>query len=160
MKTLIVIMGISGSGKSTLGKAIAERLGFPFIDADDFHPRENVTKMSRGIPLNDDDRWPWLAAIGNYVIESHRDEYVLACSALKETYRDYLDQRTNNTYLYLEIDEATAIKRMNKREGHFMQAEMVTSQLATLEPPKNALTISCNDSIDQQTTLALKHLGN
>ncbi len=153
-------MGISGSGKSTFGKALSQQLGIPFLDADDFHPRENVTKMSRGLPLEDDDRWPWLAAIGNYVIDSHRDRYVLACSALKQSYRDYLNQRTSNTYVFLDIDDATAIQRMNSREGHFMQAEMVKSQLDALEPPQSALSVSCQLSLSDQLSLALKHLGH
>ena len=152
-------MGISGSGKSTLGKALSERLSIPFLDADGFHPRENVMKMSRGIPLDDDDRWPWLAAIGNYVIDSHRNEYVLACSALKEAYRGFLDQRTDNTYIYLKISKEEAIKRLNQREGHFMKAEMVKSQLETLEEPENALFLTNGLSIDKQVELILNHLG-
>jgi len=160
LKQLIIVMGISGSGKSTFGKALAEKLGIPFLDADGFHPRENVMKMSRGIPLEDDDRWPWLASIGNYVIDSHRKKYVLACSALKQSYRDYLDQRTDNTYVYLKIDREEAINRMNKREGHFMKSDMVESQLATLEEPTQAIHLSASIELEEQLQEALKHLGD
>ena len=152
-------MGISGSGKSTLGKHLAEILGIPFLDADDFHPRKNVMKMSRGTPLKDDDRCPWLAAIGNFVIASHRNEYVLSCSALKQSYRDYLDQRTDNTYVYLSISEGAAIERMNQREGHFMKARMVKSQLATLEPPSNAIELIHTLDMKEQVAEILKHLA-
>ena len=160
VKKLIIVMGISGSGKSTLGKQLAEKLGIPFLDADGFHPRENVMKMSRGTPLEDDDRWPWLAAIGNYVIDSHRDIFVLACSALKQSYRDYLDQRTNNTYVYLSITKEAAIERMNNREAHFMKSQMVKSQLETLEEPLDAIKVSHTLSVKGQITTVIKHLGD
>lgn len=139
-------MGISGSGKSTIGKALADELSIPFLDADDFHPTANVKKMSRGIPLNDDDRWPWLGAIIEYVLNTHRSEFVLACSALKQSYRDYLDQRLENQYLFLELSQSEGEQRLKRRKGHFMPAELIKSQLESLEPPTNALSFSAQTS--------------
>ena len=159
-KKLIIVMGISGSGKSTLGKHLAEILGIPFLDADDFHPRKNVMKMSRGTPLKDDDRCPWLAAIGiNFVIASHRNEYVLSCSAFEAILQRLFRSRTDNTYVYLSISEGAAIERMNQREGHFMKARMIKSQLATLEPPSNAIELIHTLDMKEQVAEILKHLA-
>lgn len=153
-------MGISGSGKSTIGKSLSENLGIPFLDADDFHPQENVKKMSRGIPLNDDDRWPWLGAIVEYVMQAHRREFILACSALKQSYRDYLGQRLHNQYLFLELSEEEAEKRLNQRKDHFMPKTLVKSQLETLEPPTDAITIKANLSIDEIVKDAKSHFAD
>lgn len=154
MKELIVVMGICGSGKSTIGQRLAKNLEVPFIDADDFHPQVNVKKMSRGEPLTDDDRWPWLAAIVEYVLDSHRPRIVLACSALKHSYREYLEQRLQLRLLFLDLSREEAIRRLNERQNHFMQANMVDSQLATLERPKNALTLSATESPEAITAKA------
>ena len=152
-------MGICGSGKSTIGQQLAKSLEVPFIDADDFHPQANVKKMSRGEPLTDDDRWPWLAAIVEYVLDSHRPRMVLACSALKEAYREYLGQRLHLRLLFLDLSREEAIKRLNERKDHFMQANMVDSQLATLEKPENALTIAATIS-PKEITLAAADFFN
>lgn len=141
-KELIVLMGISGSGKSTVGKLLSKELSIPFLDADDFHPKENVLKMNRGIPLDDDDRWPWLAAIVEYVSHSHRNQFILGCSALKVSYRDYLNQKLDNTYILLDISEEQAIARMEARKGHFMPSSLVQSQLATLEKSPDLISVS------------------
>ena len=154
MKELIVVMGICGSGKSTIGQALARALEQPFIDADDFHPQENVKKMSRGLPLTDDDRWPWLAAIVEYVLDSHRPKMVLACSALKDSYREYLGQRLNVKLLFLDLSREEAINRLNNREGHFMKSDMVDSQLTTLERPVQALTINATETPEDIITQA------
>ena len=147
-------MGICGSGKSTIGQQLAKALEIPFIDADDSHPQANVKKMSRGEPLTDDDRWPWLAAIVEYVLDSHRPRMVLACSALKEAYREYLGQRLHLRLLFLDLSREEAIRRLNERKDHFMQANMVDSQLATLEKPENALTIAATISPEEITRAA------
>jgi gluconokinase len=127
MKEVILIMGISGSGKSTVGIALSKRLGIPFIDADDFHPKENIMKMSRGLPLTDEDRWPWLASIAEHILNSHRDTFILACSALKQTYRDYLGQRLQLRLVVLQISEKDALERLNqgRRHGHCLEARQV-----------------------------------
>ena len=148
MKKVVLVMGISGSGKSTIGKALAQSLSLPFLDADDFHPRENVLKMSRGESLTDDDRWPWLAAIAEYILHNHHEHFVLACSALKESYRTYLAQRLSLLPLFLSIDQSTAELRLSQRKGHFMPAALVESQLKTLEIPKDAQVYQATTSLD------------
>lgn len=150
-------MGISGSGKSTIGKNLADRLSIPFLDADDFHPSENIKKMSRGVPLDDEDRWPWLGAIVEYVLQAHRNEFVLACSALKQSYRDYLDQRLNNQYLYLKLTQEEGEARLLNRKGHYMPVNLIKSQLNTLEEPINALTFSTASSMPKMTKEAHLH---
>ena len=149
LKKLIVVMGISGAGKSTAGEAIARRLEMPFIDADDFHPRENVLKMSRGQALTDEDRWPWLASIVQYVLESHRESWVLACSALKQSYRDYLAQRLEVETVYLELKKEEAERRLQNRANHFMPSTLVQSQLDTLEIPTTGLTVDATLPIER-----------
>lgn len=132
-KKVEVVMGISGCGKTTIGQGVAHLAAIPFLDGDDFHPRENVLKMSRGLALDDDDRWPWLAAIVEYVKQSHREHFVLACSALKQEYRSFLTQSLDCQFHYLHISRQVAIDRMTNRKGHFMKPGLVDSQLDTLE---------------------------
>ena len=155
---LIVVMGISGSGKSTIGQLLAKETAQPFLDADDFHPKENVLKMSRGMPLDDDDRWPWLASIVEYVRNSHRDQFVLACSALKRSYREFLEQNINCRFVLLEINQEEAERRMNAREGHFMKSNMVTSQLETLQLTDELVRINGEQSTDQILNDIQSHL--
>jgi gluconokinase len=132
---LVVVMGVTGSGKSTVGSALAERLGIPFADADDFHGPENVAKMRAGTPLDDSDRLPWLRTIGEWLAE-HRDAgAVVTCSALKRVYRDILRAAAPEvTFLHLDGDKETARQRVAGRAGHFMPESLVDSQFAALEP--------------------------
>lgn len=136
MKPLLVIMGVTGAGKSTVGTLIAERLGLSFRDADDFHPAANIAKMSSGRPLADEDRWPWLDAIGAY-LAAHRDRgAVVTCSALKRAYRDRLRAVAPSLrFVHLRGDMALVAARQAARQGHFMPASLVASQYATLEEP-------------------------
>lgn len=157
LKQVILIMGISGSGKSTLGKTLAEQMGMPFLDADDFHPKANIMKMSSGQALTDDDRWPWLAAIVEYILNHHRDRFILGCSALKASYRDYLSQRLDIHNVYLEIDFEEAKKRLEQRKGHFMPSNLIQSQLDTLEVPKEALVISAETKITESVEFLASH---
>jgi gluconokinase len=151
-----LIMGVSGSGKTTLGKALAQRLGWDFFDADDFHPPENIAKMSAGIPLNDSDRVPWLAALHNLLsttLKSNRHP-VLACSALKKQYRaQLLDGMDGIALIYLKGSYDLIWARMSAREEHYMKPEMLRSQFEALEEPTNALaldvSISPEDMIDR-----------
>lgn len=137
----VVVMGVSGSGKSTIGAGLATRLGARFIDADDLHPMSNVKKMAAGIPLDDADRAPWLGAICD---ELQRGNVVVACSALKRSYRDQMRfAEPALRLLYLHADPQTLAYRMADRGPHFMPVTLLTSQLDTLElpdPDENALT--------------------
>ena len=133
--TLLVVMGVSGSGKSTVGAAIAQRLRVPFADADDFHPPANVAKMSAGTPLDDDDRWPWLEAIGEWLVAHDTSGGVMSCSALKRRYRDQLRHHAQGiTFLHLDGSHEVISARQASRPGHFMPASLLHSQFATLEP--------------------------
>lgn len=140
----LIVMGVSGCGKSTIGKSLAEDLGWPFYDGDDFHPTENVAKMSQGIPLTDADRAGWLAALARLIRGSLQkgQSGVLACSALKQKYRDELTVDPNQVkFIYLKGDYALIKARMEARPGHYMKPGMLDSQFAALEEPTDALTV-------------------
>ncbi|MBB4904472.1 gluconokinase [Actinophytocola algeriensis] len=131
---LVVVMGVTGSGKTTVGTALAERMGVPFADADDFHSPENVAKMRSGVPLTDVDRRPWLLAIGAWLAK-HDEGAVVTCSALKRVYRDTLREAAPTiTFLHLHGDKDTVRARVAARKGHFMPQSLVDSQYADLEP--------------------------
>lgn len=137
---IVVLMGVSGVGKTTIGKALAARLGWRFIDADDFHPPQNVAKMAAGSPLSDEDRWPWLSKV-NRVLQAERNA-VLACSALKESYRRRLTEgigRLRLVYLHGSFELIHA--RLAERRHRYMPASLLESQFATLEPPLEAIAI-------------------
>ena len=135
---LIVVMGVSGAGKSTIGEALAERLGVPFIDADNLHPRANVEKMRGGTPLVDADRWPWLEIVADAMRNTAdtNGRVVCACSALRRAYRDCLRKRAGEpiAFVLLHGDRSVIAARQADRPGHFMPPELLDSQFATLEP--------------------------
>lgn len=132
---LLVVMGVSGSGKSTLGEVLAQQLWVPFADADDLHPASNVEKMAAGHPLTDDDRWPWLARVGAALAAASDTGLVMACSALKRSYREaILAEAPGTRFLLLTAPKDILVERMSKRRGHFMPTTLLDSQLATLEP--------------------------
>jgi len=133
--TAIVVMGVTGCGKTVVGRLLAQRLGVPYLEADDFHPAANVAKMKAGTPLTDEDRRPWLAAIAKRIADDTGPRPVVSCSALKRRYRDLLRQADPRIwFLHLVVDEQTASRRVAARPGHFMPASLVPSQLADLEP--------------------------
>ena len=137
--TSIVIMGVSGCGKSTIAALLAERLDLEYVDADWLHPRANVEKMQRGIPLDDEDRWPWLRAIAARMQELRTKGRgcVVACSALKRAYRDLLrDGGDDVRFVHLEGTPEAIAPRLCARDGHFMPAALLASQFAALEPPQ------------------------
>jgi gluconokinase len=152
MRSPLVVMGVSGSGKSTVGAALAQRLGVPFADADDFHPPANIAKMKSGIPLDDDDRYPWLEAIGRWLAEHCRVGGVMSCSALKRNYRDQLRRHCPQTeFLHLSGSPEVIAARQASRPGHFMPTSLMTSQFATLEPLEPAergITLDVTHDID------------
>lgn len=135
MPLQLVVMGVSGSGKSTVGAALAAHLGLPFSDADALHPAANVAKMAAGEPLTDDDRWPWLAAVGMAVAAASNTGIVMACSALKRSYREAIQAEAPGVR-FVELDASRAVleDRLAHRVGHFMPASLLDSQLDTLEP--------------------------
>jgi len=134
MSQLIVVMGVSGSGKSTTGAELARRMGVPFADADEFHPAANIAKMSAGVPLDDADREPWLAAIARWLAE-HADGAVVTCSALKRAFRDHLRAAAPAAYfVHLAGGCELVAARVAARAAHFMPVGLVASQFAALEP--------------------------
>ncbi|WP_408898317.1 gluconokinase [Nocardioides sp. R1-1] len=149
---LLVVMGVSGSGKSTVGAALAQRLGVPFADADDFHPPANIAKMTAGVALDDDDRIPWLEAIGRWLAEHDGQGGVISCSALKVTYRDRLRAHAPRAaFVHLHGTREVIARRQASRPGHFMPASLLDSQFATLEPlgPQEAgMVIDVDQSVD------------
>lgn len=132
----LIVMGVSGSGKSSVGEGIAAALSLPFIEGDMLHPASNVKKMSAGIPLTDEDRWPWLDKIGAELAMADKG-VVVSCSALKKVYRDRLRQEAGGALAFVFLDGSLVVLRdhMGKRTGHFMPLSMLDSQLATLESP-------------------------
>ncbi len=138
-KPLIVVMGVAGSGKTTIASGLAEKLGVPFVEGDSLHPTANVKKMASGTPLTDDDRWPWLEAIGERMeverVTGHG--VVVSCSALRHVYRDCLRKKVNGKVHFILLDGSRALitDRMKQRKGHFMPPALMDSQFATLEKP-------------------------
>ncbi|MGV0645870.1 gluconokinase [Mycolicibacterium sp. XJ879] len=152
MTSPIVVMGVSGSGKSTVGAALAQRLRVPYADADDFHPPANIAKMTSGQPLDDDDRRPWLDAIGEWLAERGDRGGVMSCSALKRRYRDQLRRHCPAIeFVHLSGTPEVIGRRQASRPGHFMPASLLQSQFATLEPlesDEDGVTIDVDQSID------------
>ena len=145
---VLVVMGVSGSGKTTVAALLAGRLGWEYVDADDFHPPANIRKMHGGTPLDDNDRWPWLAAMAAWIDATRAvgRHGILACSALKHGYRDKLiGDRTDVRLVYLQGDKTLIATRQAARHNHFMPATLVDSQFAALEPPgpdEHPITVS------------------
>jgi gluconokinase len=149
--TALVVMGVSGSGKSTVGAALAQRLRVPFEDADDLHPSANIAKMSRGEPLDDSDRYPWLELVGEW-LAVHEDGGVMSCSALKRKYRDQIRGIAPTVrFLLLEGSQEVIAARQAARPGHFMPASLLSSQFATLEPlapDEDGIVLEVDQSVD------------
>lgn len=158
----IVVMGVSGAGKTTVGRALAERLGLAFQDADDLHPEANVAKMAAGTPLDDADRAPWLAVVGDALASAGEPGMVMACSALKRAYRDAIRARADDTrFVLLTAPVEVLSERIGHREGHFMPATLLDSQLATLEPlgsGEDGITVDVSGTLDENVDAVVRRL--
>jgi gluconokinase len=145
---VIVVMGVSGSGKTTVGSLLASDLGWEFADADDFHSAENVEKMRNGTPLTDADRGPWLKKLRARIVEWIEVEKngVLACSALRQVYRDHLRVNPQVRFVYLKGERDLLSERLLERPGHYMKQPMLESQLSTLEEPRDAVIVNASST--------------
>jgi len=156
-----IVMGVSGSGKTSVGKSLAEHLGWDFYDADDFHPPANVEKMSNRMPLDDSDRVPWLASLHNLISSSliHNKPGVLACSALKESYRQrLLEGNAGVQIVYLKGSYELILSRMTRRKNHYMKADMLKSQFDALEEPADAITVDISLPVEKIVQTVIKQL--
>jgi len=163
----VVVMGVSGSGKTSVGEAVAASLGLPFVEGDGLHPAANVEKMSKGIPLTDEDRMPWLDLIGETICASLTcgEGVVLSCSALKRAYRDRLRRAAGGGlfFVYLHGTRELLARRMGERKGHFMPASLLESQLATLEDPTGepgVVTVDIDGSVEAIAEKAVRGLAS
>ncbi|MBY4633044.1 gluconokinase [Rhizobium croatiense] len=162
----VVVMGVSGCGKSSVGAGIAARNGVRFVEGDQLHPAANVEKMAQGIPLTDADRLPWLDRIGDEIKTAQKrpQGLVISCSALKRSYRDRLRQAAGGrlAFVFLEGSRDLLLSRMQARQGHFMPASLLDSQLQTLEPPTGeagVVTVAIDRALDDMVALACEGLG-
>ncbi len=150
---IVVVMGVSASGKSTLARALGDAVGWTFVEGDSFHPPENIDKMREGTPLQDSDRWPWLAMLNDELRRLHAEgqSAVVACSALRQEYRVRLvDGIKPIRFVYLCGNASLFRQRLQQRRGHFMPPELLESQLATLEPPRDAILVDAAMALDEQ----------
>ena len=164
LPVIVLLMGPAGSGKTTAGKLLAEQLSWEFADGDDFHPPANIAKMSGGIPLTDEDRLPWLQSIREAIERwlAQGRNVVLACSALKRSYRDLLGLHSNAKdikLVYLQGTYDLLLERLHSRKGHYMKEQMLLSQLRDLEEPTDAITIDVSNSPEQIVSEIRKRLG-
>ncbi len=146
---IAILMGVSGCGKTTIGQILSDKLGWPLFDADEFHSAASIDKMRNGIPLEDADRWPWLDRMNAMLREreARGESVLLACSALKQAYRDRLSNGTLEIrWIYLKGGFELIRKRLEARKGHYMKAGLLESQFAALEEPQDALNIDIDDS--------------
>lgn len=161
----LIVMGVSGSGKTTLAEGIADAMGWLYAEGDDFHSQANVSKMASGVPLTDEDRWPWLRAIGTWIDEHERDgrSAVVTCSALKRAYRDLLREgRAHVRFVYLDVPKEVLEERLAHRTGHYMPSSLLPSQLDTLEPlqeDENGVIVRAHQSPEASVAEALELLG-
>jgi gluconokinase len=161
---IIVLMGVAGSGKTTVGKLLASSLSWEFADADDFHSPTNIEKMSRGEGLTDEDRLPWLRSIHDAIVQwqAQGRNVVLACSALKRSYRELLGVHSNEKdirLVYLKSAYNVLLERLRSRKGHYANEQLLTSQLADLEEPTAAITVDAAKSPEEIISEIRKRLG-
>lgn len=159
---IVILMGVSGSGKTTVGRRLAEELGWSFYEGDDFHSPASIEKMSRGVPLTDEDRGPWLAALREVVGRAigKGEDAVLACSALKDSYRETLKGSQDGVvFVYLKADARLIAERLEHRAGHYAKRNLLPSQLATLEEPADAVTVDASRMPEEIVAEIRRRLG-
>jgi gluconokinase len=158
---IAIVMGVTGSGKTSVGRLLAQQLGWEFADADDFHPSANVEKISHGIPLTDEDRAPWLdrlrIQITNWIVNGQNA--VLACSALKRTYRQELSVGPEVRFVYLKGSAELIAQRLRLRRGHFADEKILASQFADLEEPEAAVTVDISQTPEKIVAEIRERLG-
>jgi gluconokinase len=156
---VLILMGVVGAGKTTIGMLLAQKLGWQFADADEFHPQQNIEKIRHGIPLTDSDRAPWLAALRQSIEKWNAEgrKVVLACSALKRSYRKEL-QTGPVRFVYLKGDYDLLSRRLRSRQGHFASESILKSQLADLEEPEDAITVTVEKSPDEIVSEIIRKL--
>jgi gluconokinase len=158
---IVIVMGVSGSGKTTVAAQLARELGWQFLDADSFHSASNVAKMQAGVPLEDSDRAPWLEALRREIERSlaHTESLVMACSALKRSYREQLLIDPSVRLAYLRGTFEVLRQRLKQRKGHFMTEQLLASQLETLEEPSDAVTVDVEQPVDEIVAKIRERLG-
>jgi gluconokinase len=158
---IVIVMGVTGSGKTSVGRLLAAQLGWEFADADDFHPRANVEKMERGIPLNDEDRRPWLESLRSQIMGWVSDcrNGVLACSALKRSYRQELEVGPEVRFGYLKGSPELIAQRLRLRKGHFADEKILAGQFADLEEPETAVTVDIAQTVEEIVAEIREKLG-
>ncbi|MBZ4422943.1 gluconokinase [Myxococcus sp. RHSTA-1-4] len=159
---VVIVMGVSGAGKTTVGHGLAAALGWRFLDADDLHSESNRAKMAAGVPLTDEDRWPWLWMLSGVIGEALRQGggLVVACSALKESYRKVLEvDPARVRWVYLDAPREVLARRLALRRGHFMPPSLLDSQLATLEVPTGALRVDVSSPVSEVVARIREGLG-
>ena len=157
-KKAIVVAGVAGCGKTTIGHALAETIGWPFIEADDFHSQASQAKMAAGTPLDDEDRAPWLDALNAELLK--QTPAVLACSALKQAYRDRLSAGLSIRFIWIRLSRELAKQRVSGRDEHYMPTSLVDSQFETAEIPNDAIFVAATESVEASVQHCLQALGD
>ncbi len=166
MTPILLVMGVSGAGKTTIASALAERLGWALLDADDLHPPANHAKMARGVPLDDEDRRPWLAAVAAWIAARRTEARpaVVACSALKRAYRDQLRQAAADLQIvFIKAEPELLAERLMRRRDHFMPPSLLASQFAALEPPaleERALVVDADQALSETIQAVVRKMGD
>lgn len=158
---IIVVAGVSGTGKSSVGKALSEDFNLPFLDADDFHPAQNIAKMQSGSALTDKDRWPWLTTLAEALTKHHQEKgAVLACSALKESYRALLSANYTLPIIWITLTGSARLleARLSARQSHFFDGRLLQTQLATFEAPNYGIQIDVADPLDKVVAQAASYI--
>ena len=159
---ILFVMGVSGSGKTTIGVLLGKKLNVPFFDGDDYHPQDNIKKMSDGQPLNDNDRQGWLERLNELALEHVATGAVIVCSSLKTKYRKILGKHLEgrHQFIYLEGSFELISMRMAQRKGHYMPKELLQSQFDTLEVPKEAISVSIDQTPEEMVNQIIEKLQN